>query len=208
MAKRNPSKSPYDITDRYLRRLLRRYMRSFAQAKTILGFDELNVLKGAKKLYDEIESLAEDTFIQLYEEIYARYSGAKSVYYSREKLRKVLDDYDPVTMYVYLHEIDRKRARFAESIIAAGNNPALRGREIDRGRNVWFRMVKQYADEISDRAALDAFRDMGVKRVRWVTRDDEKRCNDCKDLHGQVFDINHVPPKPHYNCRCWLVPVS
>lgn len=207
MAKRNPSKSPYDITDRYLRRLLRRYMRLFGQAKSVLGFDELNVLNGARKLYDEIEELAEEMFLGLAGDVYYLYSGRRGKY-TRKDLHKILDDYDPVTMYVYLHEIYRKRARFAESVIAAGKNPAKRAQEIERGRNVWFRQVKQYAEEISDRAALDAFRDMGVKRVRWVTRDDERRCNDCKDLHGQVFDINHVPPKPHYNCRCWLVPVS
>lgn len=206
MAKRSPSKSPYDVTDRYLRKLLRKYMRLFGQAKTVLGFDELNVLNGSRKLYDEIEELAEDMLLDLARDVYYLYSGRRGKY-TRKDLRKVLNDYDPVTMYVYLHEIDRKRARFAESVIAAGKNPAKRAQEIERGRNVWFRQVKQYAEELSDRAALDAFRDMGVKQVRWMTREDERRCNECKDLHGKVFDINRVPPKPHYNCRCWLVPV-
>lgn len=207
MAKRSPSRSPYDVTDRYLRVLLRKYMRLFRQAKTVLGFDELNVLDGSRKLYDEIESLAEDMYVSLANEIYILYYGGTRKPYTKKSVRSVLSDYDPVTFYVYLHEIERKRARFAEGVIAAGKSPSLRSKEIDRNRNVWFRMVKQYADDFTDRAALDAFRDMGVEKVMWMTREDERRCNDCKDRHGTIYDINAVPPKPHYNCRCWLVPV-
>lgn len=207
MAKRSPSRSPYDVTDRYLRVLLRKYMRLFRQAKTVLGFDELNVLDGSRKLYNEIESLAEDMYVSLANEIYILYYGGTRKPYTKKSVRSVLSDYDPVTFYVYLHEIERKRARFAEGVIAAGKSPSLRSKEIDRNRNVWFRMVKQYADDFTDRAALDAFRDMGVEKVMWMTREDERRCNDCKDRHGTIYDINAVPPKPHYNCRCWLVPV-
>lgn len=207
MAKRSPSRSPYDVTDRYLRVLLRKYMRLFRQAKTVLGFDELNVLDGSRKLYDEIESLAEDMYVSLANEIYILYYGGTRKPYTKKSVRSVLSDYDPVTFYVYLHEIERKRARFAEGVIAAGKSPSLRSKEIDRNRNVWFRMIKQYADDFTDRAALDAFRDMGVEKVMWMTREDERRCNDCKDRHGTIYDINAVPPKPHYNCRCWLVPV-
>ena len=207
MAKRSPSRSPYDVTDRYLRVLLRKYIRLFRQAKTVLGFDELNVLDGSRKLYDEIESLAEDMYVSLANEIYILYYGGTRKPYTKKSVRSVLSDYDPVTFYVYLHEIERKRARFAEGVIAAGKSPSLRSKEIDRNRNVWFRMVKQYADDFTDRAALDAFRDMGVEKVMWMTREDERRCNDCKDRHGTIYDINAVPPKPHYNCRCWLVPV-
>lgn len=207
MAKRSPSRSPYDVTDRYLRVLLRKYMRLFRRSKTVLGFDELNVLDGSRKLYDEIESLAEDMYVSLANEIYILYYGGTRKPYTKKSVRSVLSDYDPVTFYVYLHEIERKRARFAEGVIAAGKSPSLRSKEIDRNRNVWFRMVKQYADDFTDRAALDAFRDMGVEKVMWMTREDERRCNDCKDRHGTIYDINAVPPKPHYNCRCWLVPV-
>lgn len=207
MAKRSPSKSPYDITDRYLRVLLKQYVRLFGQARTVLGFDVLNVLNGSKKLYAEIERLAEETFVNLANEVYMRYSGTTRRPYGEKAIRRVLSDYDPVTFYVYLHEVERKRARFAEAVIAAGDSPSKRAAEVERNRNVWFRMVKQYSDNISERAALDAFRDMGVRKVMWMTRQDERRCYECKERHGTVYDIDHVPPKPHYNCRCWLVPV-
>jgi hypothetical protein len=40
----------------------------------------------------------------------------------------------------------------------------------------------------------------------WHTYDDEKTCDECRALSGQIFENRQdVPPHPHHpNCRCWI----
>ena len=69
-------------------------------------------------------------------------------------------------------------------------------------------MTATYADLVADEATLQAFKDAGVKRVRWRTEEDEKVCKYCRPLDGKVFDIDKVPPKQHWGCRCWFEPAD
>jgi SPP1 gp7 family putative phage head morphogenesis protein len=43
-----------------------------------------------------------------------------------------------------------------------------------------------------------------IPSMEWRSRQDEKVCLDCKELHGKTFPVNHVPDRPHPNCRCGL----
>ena len=37
----------------------------------------------------------------------------------------------------------------------------------------------------------------------WHSEDDEKICEECRELDGQIFDMEEeVPERPHPNCRC------
>ena len=55
--------------------------------------------------------------------------------------------------------------------------------------------------------SVDRFKQLGVQKVEWLVADDDRLCDDCSDLDGQVFDIDDHPDCPlHPNCRCVLIP--
>ena len=49
------------------------------------------------------------------------------------------------------------------------------------------------------------YRQVGVKKVKWLIADDERTCHICRPLDGKVFGIDEVegPPKPP-GCRCYV----
>jgi len=49
-------------------------------------------------------------------------------------------------------------------------------------------------------------RQVGVKRLDWMTMEDERVCPICGPLDGKVFDTDRFPQQPaHPNCRCTSV---
>ena len=101
-------------------------------------------------------------------------------------------------------ETERKAYRRAEALEVTAD----RNREIDKAMKEWSRQIAQYAINVTDYASLQALKDYGVKEVEWVTRKDERVCRECRSLDGEIFQIDDVPAKPHYGCRCALVPVG
>lgn len=121
----------------------------------------------------------------------------------------VLGEYNPVTGYLYYAEADRKRARLAEALIAAVI-AGLRSdyhKELKKFADLWHTQTKQYAETMVDKTRVETFKKNGIRRVRWVTENDEKVCHICKERDGKVYDIDKIPVKPHYRCRCWIEPV-
>jgi SPP1 gp7 family putative phage head morphogenesis protein len=117
---------------------------------------------------------------------------------------KILDQTDFVTLYRFTSEAERKAYRLAEQLEVSQD----RNRLIDRGLRDWTKQLGQYAIEFTDEAVVQAFKDAGVKRVQWITEEDERTCHACNELHGMEFPINEIPPKPHYGCRCMLKPIE
>lgn len=115
-----------------------------------------------------------------------------------------LKEYNPVTLYIYTNEVDRKREYAAESIIAA----KAKAPEFQRALRYWSRFTANYADLVTDEAVLQAYKDSGVKQVVWHTEQDERVCDECEPREGQVYPIDKIPPKPHVGCRCWYTPVK
>lgn len=221
----------YEYTDKVIRQMRRRFIRLFSGFKSTIAirFDELNVIQASRTLYNELEKIALDGFLRIAEKAYKSQGFNESWFCSRSPaldkndrlgwsadkaqrssadvitsawLMGILNEYDPVTKYVYLHEVERKRSRFEESIIASAN-PA---EEVNTALRYWSNMVSQYAIEITDRATLRAYEDSGVERVVWRTVKDERRCKKCLERDGRVYRISEIPPKPHIGCRCWLLP--
>lgn len=194
----------YEYTDKIIRYLTKQIIRTFGKAKVLLlSFDELNVLDYSAEMYKYLREITFTAYWKLAEYVYHKNlpKGAKGKI-TEAWLRDFLASYDPVTKYVYDHEVDRREARFAESVIASIN----RAKEIEAGMRSWSRMVNQYAIGVTDASALKAYADGGVERVIWITEDDEKRCSECKKREGNIYDIAKVPPKPHPGCRCKLYP--
>ena len=111
----------------------------------------------------------------------------------------MLEETDFVTLYRFDNEVERKAQRLAEALSATDRW----NDEIDKALRYWTLQVGQYAINAVDRARLQAFKDAGVKRVRWNTEKDERVCNECNALDGKVFDIDDAPAKMHIRCRCF-----
>lgn len=192
----------YEYTDVIIRYLNKRFIEVFHRLKSLVSFDELNVLQSTRLIYDELMQITEEKLLELAVYYYNGTVKNPKTSIDREWLYLILDDYDPITKYVFLHEVERKRARLAESILASQN----KSKEIDTALRYWSAMVAQYAIEVTDEAVKQAYVDDGVEMVMWVSMLDDRRCKECEKREGKVYDISNVPPKPHIGCRCYLVP--
>lgn len=193
----------YDLTDKAIDILNRRAVKRFEDAKdeaALAKFDELNVLEVTRTLYQDLAHDNQEIFLELAQE---RYQEAEP--HGKEPpdlawLLALLAAYNTVTKVVYEHEIDRKRGYTAEGI----NSSTAKATEFRRGLHYWADFTEQYADIVTDETTLKAYRDAGVKKVKWITAGGEKVCETCKERDGKIYPISAVPSKTHKKCRCWL----
>lgn len=210
----------YQRTDRFLKNLVTRIRREINHLM-VMGFDELNVSR-VRKLTTEMFTRLTEFSVREYAEICKsarRYALAQLTAKERKKVGSdfdpvefvemmVLRRYDPVTMYLFYPEADRKRLRLAEGINASreaqnrpGYNTLLR-----RNAKLLKDQFGQYAINTEDQTVIETWKDAGIRKVQWITQDDEKVCEECRPRHLQIYDINRIPDK-HYNCRCYWRPV-
>lgn len=197
----------YELSDRAAKLLNRKAIKRFDKAKrdcNLLHIDELNVIKTITQLYKDLAADNEQTFFDLAILAYqdAQPHGKKEP--DKSWLLALLDSYDPVYLVVYTNEVERKRDRLIEGVIAAPNKT----KEFRRGLSLWVRFTGHELDRVTDEATLKAFRDAGVKKVRWRTEEDDKVCKICGPKDKKVYSIDNIPAKPHPNCRCWLEAVK
>ena len=203
----------YDVADKAIKAMNRANLKAFGQLK-LAKWDELKVVKLVGKTYDDSANEARRWYKQIGIEAYERAliecgrSRKDASVTARKKITgdwilDMLEESDPVTLYVFLTETDRKKQRLIEALAATDNKPA----EIDKALRYWTMQVGQYADNTVSRARIEAFRDAGVREVVFHTQEDDRVCNDCNPLDGQTFPIDEAPQPPlHRNCRCWLGP--
>ena len=203
----------YKLLDKLLKDEMKRIRASFNHIGS-MGFDELNVVntrKATGKMYDGFIKDNESIYLKVARDAYKRATeGHKKVDIDREWLVGVLTGYNLVTGYLYNSEADRKRLRLNEQILTAreyGNRQMLH-ESLRRSANLWWTQTSQYGISVVDEATIKGFKDMGVKRVQWIAADDEKTCPTCGARDNQIYHINKIPPKPHYGCRCYVVPVK
>ena len=195
----------YQRTDMAMKTLLTMIRKEFAKSRQMMTLDELNVIRASEKLYEKLDDSNRTAFLQLARQRYQDITGEEDEStISPAWLLLLLLAYNPVTEFIYENEVARKQQRFAESMIASGNKLA----RIRRAMNLWKGQTEQYLVIVEDAAVLEAYRKLGVKRVRWVTQEDERTCETCGPMHNKVFKIGNIPPKPHRNCRCYVVPVD
>lgn len=202
------TKNPvYEKTDKAIALLNRKAVKRFERAKkrcNLLDFDELNVISVLKELYSDLDSDNRKAFLSL-----ARMAYTDASPHGKNKpddlwIEMMMLAYDPVALYVYDHEVERKRDYTIEAVISAPEKV----KEFRRGLSYWTRMTAHEADRITDEATIKAYKDAGISRVRWVTERDSRVCSHCEPMDGKVYDIDKVPPKPHWGCRCVLVAVE
>lgn len=191
----------YALTDKAIELLNKKATKRFEDAKdeaAQTGFDELNVLEVTRTLYQDLARDNQQVFLELAQERYQETEPHGEEPPDLAWLLALLAAYNAVTKVIYDNDVDRKRQYTAEGI----NSSTAKVTEFRRGLHYWAGLTADYADIVTDESTLKAYRDAGVRRVRWVTAGDEKVCETCRERNGKVYSINAIPPKPHRRCRC------
>lgn len=192
----------YDYLDEVLKKVVVRIYDAFSRFRR-LRFDELHIVSEVHDLYAELERINLDAFLLMANYYYRAESKTEGTL-DRAWLDGVLTTPSEVMKYSYSSEITRKRDRLLEAIIATKGSVA----EIDKAMRYWTQMTGWFAVEVADQAVTQAREDIGIDEVMWCSEHDNKVCDHCWKLNGQVFHADAVPPKPHPNCRCWTVDIG
>lgn len=191
----------FRYTDEAIACLDRRLIERFSRLKSLLSVDEINPMGEINDLYTYIRKLTRQIYGALADRVYRDsreqdLTGLRSL--DEEWVDALLSGYDPVSKYVFDHELDRKCARLIEAVLSS-DTP---GSEVDRALRAVSYQCRIYADRVTDEAVMQAYNDEGESYVRWVAELDEKTCRVCRQRNGHIYEIDAVPPDPHPNCRC------
>lgn len=210
----------YQQTDKFLKKLKTKIRNEFNYYST-LSFDELNVIRVKQETKGTFDRLLKFNNSEYLEIIKTAKAYAETLLLPDEKnklndkelnpddlLKAFLSAYNYVTGYLYEKEADRKRLRMSEEILTAREyqDRTLYNSGLQRTANLWYTQSGQYAIDIEDRTCLTTFKKVGIKKVMWVSAKDDRTCKVCRELDGQIFGIDNVPEKKHYNCRCTIKP--
>jgi SPP1 gp7 family putative phage head morphogenesis protein len=180
-----------------------------------MGFDELNVVntkRTTKEMFDRLLAENEKVYLKVAKDAYekAKKDESEETPIDVDWLTAVLVSFNAVTGYLYKQEAERKRLRLNEQVLTAReyDDRQMFNTSLRRTANLWWTQTSQYGITVVDRATLQAYKDMGVKRVRWNATVDKRTCKECRERHGKIYKISEVPEKTHYQCRCYLEPVE
>lgn len=199
----------YEYIDENVERLKKQTQTAFNNFRlSLLKFDELNVM--------QVKTETESLFTKLKRQSDRFYTGllnhlAESMGFEEDKydLDELLETYSGTLLYSFSTEMERKRERLFETMVAIDDmsDPDILSQQKKNIRN-WNTQVEEFGVDIERNIFLSELRDSGIRKVQWMTAEDERVCTDCSDLNGIVFDIDNVPRRPHIGCRCWLKGVS
>ena len=207
-------RQPYRLAEEAAAKITKRLHKEFRQNRLAL-FDETNLLRIKRHitgLYEKSEKIIKNEFLAilnpLYQEIYdealALGFDGKPEELDEGWIEEFFEEYNPVTKYVFKNEMVRKKSRLFESVVASTDRLG----SYKTAENLLKRQVAQYAIELEDAVTKVAFKAAGVEKVQWVTEHDHRTCGVCSELDGAVFPLEEAPPKQHYQCRCYLIPVK
>lgn len=178
-------------------------------------FDELNVTgvrKHIKKLYKKAHTIIQEEFESIFQTLRQEVADeAKVLGYDGDIedldegwVEEFFEEYSPVTKYVFSNEIERKESYLFEALVA---DMATKHQSYQKAEKYLLNQIKQGGIEFEDAVTKTVYKDVGVKKVRWIAEDDSRTCGVCRELNNKVFDLDKVPPKQHHNCRCTFSPV-
>ncbi len=192
----------YNITDKYISVLHKKIISTLSDL-SVASFDEIDNLSKVYKEFDKLYQQIESLYLKLAKVIYRQIAKANAKVITMVWLDTVLNKYNETTKYKFSSEYIRKRDRLVETIVGS------KGKDKDtikKSRNYLALQVSQGAIDVTDSAVIQAYKDLGYKKVVWNTKQDPKVCKICASRDGKIYDIDKIPPKPHFNCRCWLSP--
>lgn len=77
-----------------------------------------------------------------------------------------------------------------------------------KGLNAAHRLVRTETMHYLNQSVLQGYRDAEIKNVQFLAAKDERTCEICGAMHGNVYEIEKAPILPlHPNCRCTYLPV-
>lgn len=214
----------YEYTDKIIAFINRQAVKKFRslRSKNLAKIDEVTILGYVESLYSQLYDTTVRAYLKLanwsyfeywflYQQTYDKKSDipkrerkSRENNYRLKDIEKYLGESSPVTQYIFNKECDRKRSRLFEAIVASEGEKKV----IDTALRQWSKMTAEYAVQVTDKAVMDSYKANGIKKVVWFTEEDERVCGTCGALHGKVFNIDKVPPQPHWGCRCYLVPLT
>lgn len=92
----------YEYTDVIIRYLNKRFIEVFRRLKSLVSFDELNVLQSTQLIYDELLIITEEKLLDLAVYYYNSTVKNAKTQIDRDWLYLLLNDYDPITKYVFM----------------------------------------------------------------------------------------------------------
>lgn len=194
----------YEFADKTIRYLNARYVEIFNKLKRRVRnkakIDEITVLGYVTETYTQLNEITTPLLIEVAKRAYKDANPDDTI--DEMWVLGYLNTFNPTSTYIYTKEAERKKYRTYEAIMSSG----AKVKSFDIAKKYWAQMVAEYAIEITDAATLKAYKDMGLKKVRWLTEDDDRVCHTCSEREGKVYDIDKVPEKPHWGCRCYYVP--
>ena len=195
----------YEYTDTIINAMNKRFMRIMERLKgRLASLDEISVLlREANSTIAALDDATRTMLLKAAKKAY-RDAGGEMDLIDVLWLTDFLKALSPVTKYAYVNEVERKRSRFFEGLAATDRD----SKELKTALRLWSHMAGEYALEATDAAVLEAYRERGIKKVRWVTEMDDRECSVCAGRNDNIYPIQNVPPKPHWGCRCILVPAK
>lgn len=203
------------MADAAAEKIIKKLSREFRHNR-LAHFDEMNVIqtrKHIKKLYGDVEKIIRKELVKLLlplEDEY--YDIALDLGFDGDLedldesfIEEFFEEYNPVTKYVFKNELVRKESRLFESLVAV---PLDKVHSYKTAEKLLARQVKQSVIDLEDEVAKSVYKALGVKKVQWVAEHDERTCGVCHELDGLIYDLKDIPPKQHYQCRCYLIPVK
>lgn len=182
----------------------------------LAGFDELNVVRTreiTEKIWTRIDRFNRQAYAEMcewtWEWVYVLYGEDPP----HKDWTKVVDNwlrgYDPVTKYIYDREMERKRLRLNEGILAsreAQDRPGLT-EVVMTAANLLLTQSLQYGLDLIGEVEVEAYDDLDVDEVEYHACDDDRTCSTCREDDGKIFSLEEAPKIPrHYRCRCWYTP--
>lgn len=198
--------------DKSLMVILNDMAKRFQGFSTTLGFDELNVLetrKAVNAMFKAIDAMIQREYREIALAAYREAGGTEDDFDPYEFVYAMLHAYDPLSSFVYTREYTRKRDRLFEAIISTQTGNQEMRKVLKRNLDVLANQVRQYADNVTIQARMQAFKDSGTRYIRWVTEKDDRVCAICGARDEVIYPIKEWPRQPaHWNCRCYGEPAT
>ena len=199
----------YRLADETIKRLNRLALKALERVKkSVLKFDELNVMREIDVFYMTLDANNRKYFRRLFISKYRAVSGRDDEIDELVEmfLAGLLSEPNENTHYVYDTEVLRKRDRAKESVLSVPTK-AQKQLELEKALRHWAQMTGWYADFTSQGAEIQALKDMGVEKVERHELNDSKTCSECRSLDGEIYRIDKIPPLTHLRCRRWFTAV-
>jgi len=196
----------YEYADKVIRYLNARYVEIFNKLKrnvrSLAKMDEITTLGYATETYTKLNEITTPLLVEIAKRAYKAANHDDII--DELWVLDFLNSFNPTSTYIYTKEAERKKYRSYEAIMSKDGKADA----FDKAKKYWAQMVAEYAIEITDAATLQAYKDKGVKKVVWMTEEDNRVCHVCEERQDKVYDIDKVPPKPHWGCRCYYLPYN